>query len=104
MNMCICIKKVIADVLMLSMTSTAFTAYAGTSRQDLLRQKTGIDNGGGKSYSSSSIDRAAQENIANSMSTTDMALAMDFDWLIDKAYNVSKGEWPNAIDDSLWIA
>ena len=47
MNMCISIKKVIADVLMLSMTSTAFTAYAGTGRQDILRQKTGIDNGGG---------------------------------------------------------
>jgi len=93
------IKYISLVVLVLSVTATTLTAYAGTSKQDFLRQKFGIDNGSGKSYSTSSIDRAEQENIANSMSTTDTALAMDFDWMIDKVYNSSMGQWPNALDE-----
>jgi len=83
------IKNISLGVLVLSAAVTTLTAYAGTSKQDFLKQKFGIDNGSGISYSSSSIDRAEQENIANSMSTTDTALAMDFDWMIDKVYNVN---------------
>lgn len=93
------IKNISLGVLVLSAAVTTLTAYAGTSKQDFLKQKFGIDNGSGISYSSSSIDRAEQENIANSMSTTDTALAMDFDWMIDKVYNSSMGQWPNALDE-----
>ncbi|ETP73676.1 hypothetical protein UYO_0313 [Lachnospiraceae bacterium JC7] len=92
-------KKTVASAMMLCVASTGLTSFAGTFNRDFLEAKFGIDYENGKSTSSDFIDRASQENIANSMSTTDTALAMDFDWLIDKAYNISRGEWPNAIDE-----
>ena len=43
-------------------------------------------------------DTAKQKEIADSMSTEDNALALEFDWFVDKMYDVTKGELPNAID------
>ena len=48
--------------------------------------------------SAATMDKTTQDSIAASMSTTETAKALDFDWFIDKVYNISGGDYENVVD------
>ncbi len=51
-----------------------------------------------KEKSTDKLSKEEQKEVAEFLSTDESAYATEFDWLIDKAFNVSNGEWANEID------
>ena len=51
-----------------------------------------------KATSTTKLSKDEQKEVAEFLSTDESAYATEFDWLIDKAFNVSKGEWANETD------
>ncbi len=51
-----------------------------------------------KDTNSGKMSQDEQKKIADDLTTTENAYATEFDWLIDKVFNISKGEWANETD------
>jgi hypothetical protein len=74
------------------------TQNDGTVNNNSSTKKEENNSEGSKEQSSKKLSKDEQKEVAEFLSTDESAYATEFDWLIDKAFNVSNGEWANETD------
>ncbi len=74
----------------------AVTGRAGAGSTNASANSNSTDTS--KDTNSDKLSQDEQKKIADDLTTVENAYATEFDWLIDKVFNISKGEWANETD------